>query len=107
MELSTATRGSLGANEGFRDDVAYLSCLPDFIVMAAADEAELKHMVATSVAIDDRPSALRYPRGEGVGVVGISPAFFLVLSAFGGIGPEFRVVNRTSRWPAGIGLAPC
>ncbi len=42
--------------------------LAGFVVMAAADEAELKHMVATSVAIDDRPSAFRYPRGEGVGV---------------------------------------
>src|SRR3954451_10166815 len=49
-------------------DIAYLGCLPGFILMAAADEAELVHMVATQVAIDDRPSALRYPRGEGVGV---------------------------------------
>ena len=49
-------------------DVAYLGCLPGFVLMAAADEAELVHMVATQVAIDDRPSALRYPRGEGVGV---------------------------------------
>ncbi|MDP3327815.1 transketolase C-terminal domain-containing protein, partial [Parvibaculum sp.] len=46
----------------------YLACLPGFVVMAAADEAELKHMVATAVAIDDRPSSLRYPRGEGIGV---------------------------------------
>ena len=49
-------------------DLAYLCCLPGFVVMAPADEAELMHMVATAVAIDDRPSALRYPRGEGVGV---------------------------------------
>jgi 1-deoxy-D-xylulose-5-phosphate synthase len=42
--------------------------LPGFVLMAAADEAELKHMVATAAAIDDRPSAFRYPRGEGVGV---------------------------------------
>src|SRR5262249_11706000 len=42
--------------------------LPGFVVMAAADEAELVHMVATARAIDDRPSAFRYPRGEGVGV---------------------------------------
>ena len=48
-------------------DVAYLGCLPGFVVMAAADEAELVHMVATQAAIDDRPSALRYPRGEGIG----------------------------------------
>ncbi len=49
-------------------DVAYLGCLPDFVLMAAADEAELVHMVATAVAIDDRPSGLRYPRGNGFGL---------------------------------------
>ncbi len=49
-------------------DMAYLGCLPDFVIMAAADEAELMHMVATAVEIDDRPSAFRYPRGDGVGV---------------------------------------
>ena len=49
-------------------DVAFLSCLPDFVVMAAADEAELMHMVATAAATGDRPSAFRYPRGEGIGV---------------------------------------
>jgi len=49
-------------------DVAYLGCLPGFVLMAAADEADLVHMVATQAAIDDRPSALRYPRGEGPGV---------------------------------------
>src|SRR3954453_18353169 len=49
-------------------DIAYLGCLPGFVLMAAADEAELVHMVATQVAIDDCPSALRYPRGDGVGV---------------------------------------
>src|SRR5699024_8313985 len=49
-------------------DVTYLSCLPNFVVMAAADEAELVHMVRTAVEIDDCPSAFRYPRGEGTGV---------------------------------------
>ena len=49
-------------------DVAYMGCLPGMILMAASDEAELVHMVATAVAIDDRPSAFRYPRGSGVGV---------------------------------------
>jgi 1-deoxy-D-xylulose-5-phosphate synthase len=49
-------------------DVTYLGCLPGFVLMAAADEAELVHMVATAARIDDRPSAVRYPRGEGVGV---------------------------------------
>jgi 1-deoxy-D-xylulose-5-phosphate synthase len=49
-------------------DIAYLASLPDFVVMAASDEAELVHMVATAASIDDRPCAFRYPRGEGVGV---------------------------------------
>ncbi len=49
-------------------DLAYLMTLPGFVVMAPSDEAELMHMVATAAAIDDRPSAIRYPRGEGVGV---------------------------------------
>jgi len=60
--------GADGPTHAGSFDIAYLACLPGMIVMAAADEAELKHMVATSVAIDDRPSAFRYPRGEGVGV---------------------------------------
>ncbi len=49
-------------------DIAFLANLPDFVVMAAADEAELVHMVATAASIDDRPSAFRFPRGEGVGI---------------------------------------
>jgi 1-deoxy-D-xylulose-5-phosphate synthase len=49
-------------------DVAFLANLPNMVVMAAANESELKHMVATAAAIDDRPSAFRYPRGEGAGV---------------------------------------
>ena len=60
--------GADGATHAGAYDVTYLGCLPDFVIMAAADEAELMHMVATQVAVDDRPSALRYPRGEGVGV---------------------------------------
>lgn len=60
--------GADGATHAGSFDVAYLGCLPRFVVMAAADEAELVHMVATAAAIDDRPSAFRYPRGEGVGV---------------------------------------
>src|SRR5436309_4827028 len=60
--------GADGPTHAGSFDLAYLGCLPGFIIMAAADEAELVHMVATQVAIDDRPSALRYPRGEGVGV---------------------------------------
>ena len=49
-------------------DIAYLGCLPNMIVMAPSDEAELMHMVATAAAFDDAPIAFRYPRGEGVGV---------------------------------------
>ena len=49
-------------------DIAYLGCLPGFMLMAAADEAELVHMVATQAAYDEGPSGLRYPRGEGVGI---------------------------------------
>ncbi len=60
--------GADGATHHGSFDVAYLGCLPDFVIMGAADEAELVHMVATAAQIDDRPSAFRYPRGEGVGV---------------------------------------
>ena len=60
--------GADGPTHAGAFDVAYLGCLPGFVLMAAADEAELVHMVSTAVAIDDRPSALRYPRGEGLGV---------------------------------------
>jgi len=60
--------GADGATHAGTYDLSYLCCLPDIVIMAAADEAELKHMVATAVSIDDCPSAFRYPRGEGVGV---------------------------------------
>jgi 1-deoxy-D-xylulose-5-phosphate synthase len=60
--------GADGPTHAGSFDLTYLGCLPGFVLMAAADEAELKHMVATAAAIDDRPSALRYPRGEGTGV---------------------------------------
>ncbi len=60
--------GADGATHAGSFDIAYLGCLPDMVLMAAADEAELVHMVATAAAIDDRPSAFRYPRGEGMGV---------------------------------------
>jgi 1-deoxy-D-xylulose-5-phosphate synthase len=60
--------GADGPTHAGAFDVAYLGCLPGFVLMAAADEAELVHMVATAAAIDDRPSALRYPRGQGTGV---------------------------------------
>ncbi|HSZ52159.1 MAG TPA: 1-deoxy-D-xylulose-5-phosphate synthase [Caulobacteraceae bacterium] len=60
--------GADGATHAGSFDVGYLGQLPGFVIMAAADEAELAHMISTSVAIDDRPSAFRFPRGAGVGV---------------------------------------
>lgn len=60
--------GADGPTHAGAFDVAYLGNLPNMTVMAAADEAELKHMVATAAAFDDGPIAFRYPRGEGVGV---------------------------------------
>ena len=60
--------GADGATHAGSYDVAYLANLPGMVVMAAADEAELKHMVATAAAHDEGPIAFRYPRGEGMGV---------------------------------------
>ena len=60
--------GADGATHAGSFDIAYLANLPGFVVMAAADEAELMHMVATAAAHDEGPIAFRYPRGEGVGV---------------------------------------
>jgi 1-deoxy-D-xylulose-5-phosphate synthase len=60
--------GADGPTHAGAFDVAYLGCLPGFVIMAAADEVELMHMVATMAGIDDRPSAVRYPRGEGIGL---------------------------------------
>ncbi len=60
--------GSDGPTHAGSYDITYLTTLPNFVVMAASDEAELVHKVATAAKINDQPSALRYPRGEGVGV---------------------------------------
>ncbi|MGI9128088.1 MAG: 1-deoxy-D-xylulose-5-phosphate synthase [Roseomonas sp.] len=60
--------GADGATHAGSFDIAYLGCLPNMVLMAAADEVELMHIVATAAAIDDRPSAFRYPRGEGFGL---------------------------------------
>jgi len=60
--------GADGPTHAGSFDIAYLGCLPGMTIMAPSDEAELAHMVATQVALDDGPSALRYPRGDGVGV---------------------------------------
>ena len=60
--------GADGATHAGSFDLAYLGCLPGIVLMAPSDELELMHMVATSAGIDDRPSAVRYPRGEGTGL---------------------------------------
>jgi 1-deoxy-D-xylulose-5-phosphate synthase len=60
--------GADGATHAGSFDIGFMGALPGMVLMAAADEAELARMVATAAAIDDRPSAFRYPRGEGVGV---------------------------------------
>jgi 1-deoxy-D-xylulose-5-phosphate synthase len=60
--------GADGPTHAGSFDLAYLGCLPNFVVMAAADEADLVHMVATAAAYDEGPIAFRYPRGEGVGI---------------------------------------
>src|SRR6201999_1852557 len=65
----TGLVGADGATHAGSFDIAYLATLPNFVLMAAANEAELVHMVATTAHIDDRPSALRYPRGEGWGTI--------------------------------------
>ncbi len=60
--------GADGATHAGSFDIAYLGCLPNMVLMACADEAELVHMTATAAAYDEGPIAYRYPRGEGVGV---------------------------------------
>lgn len=69
--------GADGATHAGSYDLAFLGCLPNMVIMAAADELELKHMVATAAAIDDCPCAFRYPRGEGIGLDLAVPAQIL------------------------------
>jgi 1-deoxy-D-xylulose-5-phosphate synthase len=95
--------GADGPTHAGSFDVAYLGCLPGFVIMAAADEAELVHMVATQVAIDDRPSALRYPRGEGVGVE--MPEFGVPLEI--GKGRIVREGHKIALLSLGTRLAEC
>src|SRR5207247_453999 len=87
----------------FDVDIAYLGCLPGFVIMAAADEADLVHMVATAAAIDDRPSALRYPRGEGMGVP--LPAEGVPLEI--GKGRVLREGTKVALFSFGARLAEC
>jgi len=60
--------GADGPTHAGAFDLAYLGCLPDFVIMAPSDEGELMHMVATAAGYDDGPIGFRYPRGEGVGI---------------------------------------
>ena len=60
--------GADGPTHAGSFDITYLSTLPNFVVMGASDEAELVRMINTAVSINDRPSAFRYPRGNGLGV---------------------------------------
>ena len=71
--------GADGATHAGSFDLSYLGCLPSMVIMAPSDEAELMHVVATAVAIDDRPSAFRYPRGEGTGVALPTPGEVLAI----------------------------
>jgi 1-deoxy-D-xylulose-5-phosphate synthase len=95
--------GADGPTHAGSFDLAYLGCLPGFVLMAAADEAELVHMVATAVAIDDRPSALRYPRGDGVGVD--MPATGMPLEI--GKGRIIREGSKVALLSLGTRLAEC
>ena len=60
--------GADGPTHAGSFDITYLSTLPNFVVMAASDESELVKMINTTVGINDRPSAFRYPRGNGIGI---------------------------------------
>jgi 1-deoxy-D-xylulose-5-phosphate synthase len=95
--------GADGPTHAGAFDLAYLGCLPGFVIMAAADEAELVHMVATAVVIDDRPSALRYPRGDGVGVD--MPEFGVPLEI--GKGRILREGSSVALLSLGTRLAEC
>ncbi len=95
--------GADGATHCGAFDVAYLSCLPGMVVMAAADEAELKHMVRTAAAFDEGPIAFRYPRGNGVGVE--MPARGLILPI--GRGRVLRQGTKVALLSLGTRLADC
>jgi 1-deoxy-D-xylulose-5-phosphate synthase len=95
--------GADGATHAGAFDLAFLGCLPGMVIMAAADEVELMHMVATAAAIDDVPSALRYPRGEGLGLA--LPERGSVLPI--GKGRIVREGNKVALLSLGTRLAEC
>ncbi len=80
--------GADGCTHAGSFDIAYLGCLPNFVLMAASDELELKNMVATAAAYDDGPIAFRYPRGEGTGIDMDVPAEILPIG-------KGRIVYKT------------
>jgi 1-deoxy-D-xylulose-5-phosphate synthase len=94
--------GADGATHAGSFDLAYLGCLPGFVLMAPSDEAELVHMVATAASIDDRPSAVRFPRGEATGRVAL-PARGEVLEI--GRGRVLREGNMVAILSLGTRLA--
>lgn len=95
--------GADGPTHAGSFDIAYLSCLPNMVVMAAADEAELVHMVATAADYHNGPIAVRYPRGEGVGVD--MPEHGEVLEI--GKGRVLRHGSRVALLSLGTRLAEC
>ena len=95
--------GADGPTHAGAFDVAYLSCLPGMVVMAASDEVELMHMVATAAAIEDGPSAFRYPRGEGTGLA--LPARGSVLAI--GKGRVLREGSKVALLSFGTRLGEC
>jgi 1-deoxy-D-xylulose-5-phosphate synthase len=95
--------GADGPTHAGAFDVAYLSCLPGMVVMAASDEVELMHMVATAAAIEDGPSAFRYPRGEGTGLT--LPARGTALEI--GKGRVLREGSKVALLSFGTRLAEC
>src|SRR5712672_598188 len=95
--------GADGATHAGSFDNAYLGCLPNFVIMAASDESELVHMVATQVGINNRPSALRYPRGEGRGID--MPEVGVALEI--GKGRIVREGSKTALLSFGTRLAEC
>jgi len=95
--------GADGATHAGSFDIAYLGCLPNMVLMAAADEAELVHMVTTAAAYDSGPIALRYPRGDGVGVD--MPAKGQVLEI--GKGRVLREGSRVALLSLGTRLGEC
>ena len=96
--------GADGATHAGSFDIAYLGCLPGFTLMAAADEIELAHMVATMAQIDDGPSGVRYPRGEGLGVEAL-PARGTVLPI--GKGRVLREGSKVAILSYGARLQEC